>query len=241
MFSVRKLESGYGRIRIVAGLSLDVSGGEYVGVLGHNGMGKTTLLRTLLGLLPVTDGTIEFDGLDITRMPTHQRVRLGLGYIPQGREIFPALTVRENLAMAVFGGRERDPKAIDSVLEQIPRLRSLLSRLGGELSGGEQQLLALARCLCGRPKMILLDEPTEGIQPSIIDEIVDLLRRLKRETDLTLLLVEQNLDFIQALSDRVLLIQRGTIVGDMKPERLHDTDVIDEFIGTSATPRKAAV
>ena len=241
MLSVRRLESGYGRIRIVAGLSLDVSGGEYVGVLGHNGMGKTTLLRTLLGLLPVTDGTIEFDGLDITRMPTHQRVRLGLGYIPQGREIFPALTVRENLAMADFGGRGRDPKAIDGVLEQIPRLRPLLSRLGGELSGGEQQLLALARCLCGRPKMILLDEPTEGIQPSIIDEIVDLLRRLKRETDLTLLLVEQNLDFIQALSDRVLLIQRGTIVGDMDPERLHDTDVINEFIGTSAASRKAAV
>ena len=241
MMSVRRLEAGYGRIQIVAGLSLDVSGGEYVGVLGHNGMGKTTLLRTLLGLLPVTGGTVEFDGLDITHMPTHQRARRGLGYIPQGREIFPALTVRENLAMAGFGGRGHDPKAIESVLEQIPRLSSLLSRLGGELSGGEQQLLALARCLCGRPKMILLDEPTEGIQPSIIDEIFDLLRRLKREMALTLLLVEQNLDFIQALSDRVLLIQRGAIVGDMHPERLHDADVIDEFIGTSAASREMAV
>ena len=234
MLAVRNLESGYGRIRIVSGISLTVRTDEYLGVLGHNGMGKTTLLRTLMGLIPTTSGTVEFDGVDVTTVPTHQRTRRGLGYIPQGREIFPTLTVRENLTLAALKCRSDNGMTVGEILDRIPRLHPLLNRLGRELSGGEQQLLALARCLCGRPKMILLDEPTEGIQPSIIDEIIDLLRRLREDDGLSMLLVEQNLNFIQALSDRVLIIQRGAIVGDMDPQRLHDPDVIDEFIGTSA-------
>lgn len=235
MLRIRNLESGYGRIRIVSHISLVVGKGECLGILGHNGMGKTTLLRTIIGLLPATSGTIEFDGGDITLTPSYQRSRLGLGYIPQGRDIFPALTVRENLALAAMHAHARDPETVDNVLGQVPRLHPLLNRLGRELSGGEQQLLALARCLCSRPRMLLLDEPTEGIQPSIIDEIVDLLRALrKQDQDISILLVEQNLSFIRALSDRVSIIQRGAIAGDKLPQDLDNHELIDEFIGSSA-------
>jgi len=151
--------------------------------------------------------------------------------VPQGREIFPALTVYDNLRMGCTkrGGAEQD--IITEVLEEFPRLRPLLDRLGGALSGGEQQLLAIARCLCGKPRLILLDEPTEGIQPSIIEEIVEILLRLRDNSGLTMILVEQNLDFIAALSQRILIIQKGTITREVKPGDLGDPSLVGEFIG----------
>jgi branched-chain amino acid transport system ATP-binding protein len=233
MLRVTELHSAYGRIPIVNGISLSVAEGEFVGVLGHNGMGKTTLLKTLMGYIRATAGRVEFDGRDITAAPPHRRARLGIGYVPQGREIFPGLSVVENLRMGMIGGGRGDDKMIASILGDFPRLRPLLDRSGAALSGGEQQLLAIARCLCGRPKLVLLDEPTEGIQPSIIDEIGELLERLRAKHGLTVVLVEQNLDFIRALSQRVLIIQKGAITQEVSPEHLSDPEVVGEFIGIS--------
>jgi len=231
MLDVRGLRTGYGRIPILNGVSFAVNEGEFIGILGHNGMGKTTLLKALMGFLPATGGRVQFAGDDITALEPHRRARLGLGYVPQGREIFPALTVHDNLRMGCSKQGSDELETIAEVLEQFPRLKPLLERLGGALSGGEQQLLAMARCLCGKPRLVLLDEPTEGIQPSIIDEIVETLQRLRASSGLTMILVEQNLDFIAALSQRILIIQKGAITREVRPGELGDPSLVGEFIG----------
>jgi branched-chain amino acid transport system ATP-binding protein len=233
MLEAAGLRAAYGRIPILHGISLSVGEGEFVGILGHNGMGKTSLLRSLMGFLPVTAGTIHFNGADITAKPPHQRSRAGIGYVPQGREIFPNLTVMDNLRMGCAKETGKDAPVIEGVLEQFPRVKRLLGRLGGTLSGGEQQLLALARTLCGKPQLLLLDEPTEGIQPSIIDEIIDTLGRLKTTHKLTVILVEQNLEFISALSERILLIQKGVITSEVAPGDLTNPDLVGEFVGVT--------
>jgi branched-chain amino acid transport system ATP-binding protein len=234
MLAVTDLAAAYGRIQILNGISFAVAEREFVGILGHNGMGKTTLLKTLIGAVRATGGQVRFEDRDVTALPAYQRARLGIGYVPQGREIFPTLSVLENLRMATAAFGTSDAEVIEPVLEDFPRLKALLDRPGGALSGGEQQLLALARCLCGRPRLILLDEPTEGIQPSIIEEIVERLTMLRDRRGLTVVLVEQNLDFIRALSQRVLIIQKGRITQEVTPERLADATVVSEFIGVSA-------
>lgn len=233
MLSVEDLHAAYGRIPILDGVGMTVEAGEFVGVLGHNGMGKTTLLKTLMGYLRATDGKVTFEGTDITRLAPERRARLGIGYVPQGREIFPGLSVLDNLRMGLAGGSRREAEVIPAIIEEFPRLKPLLDRTGGALSGGEQQLLALARCLCGDPRLILLDEPTEGIQPSIIAEIVEHLQGLRARRGLTVVLVEQNLDFIRALSQRVLIIHRGRITREVAPEHLADPEVVGEFIGVT--------
>ena len=235
MLDVQGLRTGYGRIPILNGVGFSVDEGEFIGILGHNGMGKTTLLRALMGFLPATSGRVQFVGQDVTTLEPYRRARLGLAYVPQGRDIFPGLSVYDNLRMGCVkqppGG---ETETIAEVLEEFPRLKTLLDRSGGALSGGEQQLLAIARCLCGKPRLVLLDEPTEGIQPSIIDEIVETLKRLRDNRGLTTILVEQNLDFIAALSQRILVIQKGRITQEVKPDDLHDASVIGEFIGINA-------
>jgi branched-chain amino acid transport system ATP-binding protein len=233
MLEVSDLAAGYGRIPILGGVTFTVAKGEFIGVLGHNGMGKTTLLRTLMGYVPATGGRVVLEGADITRAEPYRRARAGVGYVPQGREIFPGLSVRDNLRMGAVARPKDEVAAIESVLEIFPRLKRLIDRSGGTLSGGEQQLLAMARCLVGDPRLILLDEPTEGIQPSIIDEIVETLLRLRSKGGLTMILVEQNLDFIAALSERVLIIQKGTIVHSAKPDELHGHGLVNEFIGVA--------
>src|SRR5258707_1928997 len=232
LLSVTDLHAQYGRIPILNGVQLDVASGEFVGVLGHNGMGKTTLLKTLMGFVPALRGRVVFDGADIPREPPYVRARRGLGYVPQGREIFPGLSVRDNLRMG-FAGRGAEER-IDAILATFPRLTPLLNRRGGALSGGEQQLLAIARCLAGQPKLILFDEPTEGIQPSIIEELVGVLRQLHQSEGLTILLVEQNLEFIAELAQRVLIIQKGTILRELRPEELRHTDVLSDFVDVAA-------
>jgi branched-chain amino acid transport system ATP-binding protein len=234
LLEVTGLKSGYGLVPILTGISIAVEAGEFVGILGHNGMGKTTLLRTLMGYLPATEGTIRFGGTDVTRLATHQRARIGLGLVPQGREIFPTLTVLDNLRIGCAMSNSDEKTVIDDVLGDFPRLERLLDRPGGALSGGEQQLLALARCLCADPKLVLLDEPTEGIQPSIIDEIIDTLALLQRKRpDFTIVLVEQNLDFIAALSRRVMIIQKGAITREIAAADLADINIVGEFLGFS--------
>jgi branched-chain amino acid transport system ATP-binding protein len=231
MLNVDGLRTGYGRIPILNGVSFAVNEGEFIGILGHNGMGKTTLLKALMGFLPATGGSVRFDGNDVTAAEPYHRARLGFGYVPQGREIFPGLTVHDNLRMGCTKQAGAEQDTIGSVLEAFPRLKPLLDRQGGALSGGEQQLLAIARCLCGKPRLVLLDEPTEGIQPSIIDEIVETLQRLRDNSGLTLILVEQNLDFIAALSHRILIIQKGMITSEVQPGDLGGASLVGEFIG----------
>ena len=231
MLAVKGLKAAYGRIPILHGIDLNVAEGEFVGILGHNGMGKTTFLKTLIGLLRPTGGDIELRGQNITRMPAFRRNLSGMGYVPQGRDIFPNLTVHDNLRIALAMHKVDKDKVLEEVLETFPRLKPLLERSGRVLSGGEQQILALARCLCGGPSLLLLDEPTEGIQPSIIEEIIEILHGLRKSRNLTVILVEQNLDFIGALSQRVHIIQRGQLVNEVSPEQLADPELIREFVG----------
>jgi branched-chain amino acid transport system ATP-binding protein len=228
---VNDIRAGYGRIPVLGGITFTVGDHEAVGVLGNNGMGKTTLLRALIGQLPLTSGTITFSGSDISRMPSHRRVRNGIGYVPQGRAIFPALTVRENLRMGcVDHGIESEELIINDIRARFPRIDPLLDRLGGTLSGGEQQIVALARSLCGRPKLLLLDEPTEGIQPSIVDEILDILIGLHRYQGLAIIVVEQSLEFIRSLSQRILLMEKGRLTGEVAPDELSQAKVLGSFL-----------
>lgn len=235
LLKVSGLRAGYGRVPVLHGVDLHVDEGEILGVLGHNGMGKSTLLKTLMGIVPASGGAMVYDGQDLVGLRSSGRARLGIGYVPQGRGIFPNLTVRDNLRMGVAAHDMDEDAAIDRVLADFPRLVRLLDRDGSALSGGEQQLLALARCLIAQPDLILLDEPTEGIQPSIIDEIIDLLKRLNQREGLAIVLVEQSLDFITALSDRVLLIQKGVIVGEVAGSDAADPALIEEFTGLGAS------
>jgi branched-chain amino acid transport system ATP-binding protein len=229
MLEVEELRSGYGSIPILHEVSLQVKAGEIVGVLGHNGMGKTTLLRALIGELPATQGAIRLDQADITRVSMARRARLGLGYVPQGRGIFPDLTVRENLHV---GARLGDgDRGVEEIVGSFPILAPLLGRSGRTLSGGEQQILALARCLVTRPRLMLLDEPSEGIQPSIVEQIIDHLREFQQRWNLAILLVEQDLEVIAALADRVLLMQKGQVAAEMSPADLYDRRLIEEHLG----------
>jgi urea transport system ATP-binding protein len=231
MLEVHDLHAGYGRIPVLSGINFTVGEHEVIGVLGHNGMGKTTLLKTLIGQVPVTSGKIRFGGADISHSPSFRRARAGLGYVPQGRQIFPSLSVYENLRMGfVENGIDSEENIIKDVLARFPRLDPIIDRVGSALSGGEQQILALARCLCGGPKLLLLDEPTEGIQPSIVEEILEILIGLHRYNGLAIIVVEQSLDFIRRLSERVLLIERGTITGEVLPEALGHSKELGSYI-----------
>ncbi len=231
ILSVSGLASGYGNIPILSDISFAVADGEFVGILGHNGMGKTTLLRTLMGHICSTAGVALFNGCNLTTLVPEARAALGLGYVPQGRQIFPALSVWDNLKFAALSSGNEDDAKLAEVIDIFPRLKPLLSRQGGVLSGGEQQLLALARCLATTPRLILLDEPTEGIQPSIIEEIADTLKDIQKKHHMAFVLVEQNLEFIRALSERVLIMQKGCIVQELTSEDVIKTDLVHEFSG----------
>jgi urea transport system ATP-binding protein len=210
MLSVEGLDVAYGGSQVLWSVDLEVPAGSVVCLMGRNGVGKTTLLRAVMGLLPARRGRISFLGRDITRSSPDERARAGLGYVPQGREIFPHLTVAENLRMALLGcGRA---SALDDALDLFPALRPLLARKGGVLSGGEQQMLAIGRALLTRPKLLMLDEPTEGIQPSIVLDIEDAIRRIRKELGLAVLLVEQYLEFAERLADTYVIMAKGAVV-----------------------------
>ncbi len=231
ILEINDLHAGYGRIPVLSGISFAVGEREVIGVLGHNGMGKTTLLKTLIGQVPLSSGTIRFAGADISTVPSFRRARAGMGYVPQGRAIFPNLTVYENLRMGfVENGVNSEENVVKDILARFPRLDSLVERQGSTLSGGEQQILAVARCLCGQPKLLLLDEPTEGIQPSIVEEILEILIGLHRYQGLAIVVVEQSLDFIRRLSDRILLIEKGMIMGEVLPEALGHSAALGSFV-----------
>src|SRR6266436_6684134 len=225
MLEIRGLNQFYGGSHTLRGIDLQVPTGTCTALLGRNGVGKTTLLRCLMGLLPVRSGRIAFEGADIAHLTAYQRARLGIGYVPQGREIFPRLTVAENLAVGeAAAGPARPMASRDEVEALFPVLRSMQKRRGGDLSGGQQQQLAIARALVPRPRVLLLDEPTEGIQPSTIKEIARVLRKLL-ERRMTILLVEQYLDFALELAEHCVVLSRGEIVlrgrvADLDPARV---------------------
>ncbi len=235
VLQTRELRAGYGRVPVLHGIDLSVREDEIVGVLGHNGMGKSTLIKTLMGLVPVSGGSLEINGIDVTREPAHLRARVGVGYVPQGRGILAALSGAENLRLAwLRNGEETESQAMARVLALFPRVERLLDRRGGVLSGGEQQLLALARALMTDPWLLLLDEPTEGIQPSIIEEMATTLVQLRDKHGLTLLVVEQNLDFILDCADRVLILEKGAIQSEVSGDQLRDPARLASFIGLGA-------
>lgn len=235
MLDIQQLHAGYGSIPVLRGIDLHIAVGEAVGILGHNGMGKTTLLRSIIGALLPTQGSVQFNGQNVSRLAPNQRAKLGMAYVPQGREIFPNLSVTDNLRMGWVKRGRASAQDIDTLLDNFPRLKPLLARMGGSLSGGEQQLLALARALAGDPEMLLLDEPTEGIQPSIIEEITETLSVLRKQRSLTIILVEQNLDFIASVSERVMVIKRGQITGEIPREHLTNLNTVSEYTGVSST------
>ncbi|MFD2354559.1 urea ABC transporter ATP-binding subunit UrtE [Nonomuraea ferruginea] len=223
MLSASELESGYGRARVLFGVSLDVGPGQLVCVMGRNGVGKTTLLNTIMGVLPATSGAVTFDGRDVTRLPTHERARLGMGYVPQGHQCFPQLSVLGNLLVTMEAART-GKESVDSALDLFPGLKPLLKRRAGHLSGGQQQQLAIARVLVTRPRLLILGEPTEGIQPSIILEIEEAIERL-HASGLAVLLVEQYLDIAVRLADRFVILDASQVVRTGDAGDLHGEDV----------------
>jgi urea transport system ATP-binding protein len=211
MLSVANLNQYYGGSHILRNLAFDVPLGKVTVLLGRNGVGKTTLLKTLMGLVPAKSGMIKFGDADLTEAQPYQRVRSGIGYVPQGREIFPRLTVEENLNMGL-ASMPRGSRIPPSIYDMFPVLKQMGERRGGDLSGGQQQQLAIGRALCMAPKLLILDEPTEGIQPSIIKEIESVIRSLAARGDMGILLVEQYYDFARSLADQYLVMQRGEII-----------------------------
>ncbi len=222
MLTVDKLNQFYGGSHILRNLSFEAPAGKVTALLGRNGVGKTTLLKCLMGVVPAASGAIRFGDRDLTRVPPHERVRAGIGYVPQGREIFPRLTVQENLEMGL-ATRPRGSAVPGRIYEMFPVLGQMLRRRGGDLSGGQQQQLAIGRALAMQPKLLILDEPTEGIQPSIIKDIERAIRALAESGEMAILLVEQYYDFARSLADHYLVMERGEIVmrglgGDMEKD-----------------------
>jgi len=211
MLQIRNIHQYYGGSHILRDVSLEAQRGKVTVVLGRNGVGKTTLLKALMGLVPVKAGTISFEGQPLQHATPHQRARAGIGFVPQGREIFARLTVEENLRMGLAGQPARTPVP-GELFELFPVLRQMLHRRGGDLSGGQQQQLAIARALAARPRLLVLDEPTEGIQPSIIKDIGRVIRMLADRGDMAILLVEQYYDFARELADAYLVMQRGEVI-----------------------------
>lgn len=227
---IEDVVAGYGTGNVLRGVHLTVRPGEVVATIGRNGVGKTTLIRTIMGLLSIRRGKVLLDGRNISPLRPHERAALGIGYVPQGREIFPELTVQENLGMGETINKRKKRARYDLVYEHFPVLRRRRRQLAGTLSGGEQQMLAIGRALVGDPRILLLDEPSVGIQPSIIKEISATLRRLKDEEGLTILLVEQNVALIEELSDRAYAMDKGRIVADLSRDDTRNRELLTRHL-----------
>lgn len=227
MLNVSELRAAYGESEVLHGIDLDVEPGEIVAIMGRNGMGKTTLMKSLMGIVPQKSGSITIGGTKISGLKTHQRVADGLGYVPQGRMIFSSMTVKENVETGLtVTGNKTVP---DDIYELFPVLLEMKSRRGGNLSGGQQQQLAIARALASNPKVLLLDEPTEGIQPSIIREMARTLRKIRDQKGVSIIVSEQVLSFALDVADRVLVIENGEIVLD-KPREGLDQAKVSKFL-----------
>lgn len=227
--SASNLYSYYGKSPVLQGVSFDLKPGEFLSVLGRNGVGKTTLLKSIMGLTDSCQGSLQFGGTDLLKCSTPQRSLQGIGYIPQGREIIPRFTVRENILMGTFARSDGKREIPEYLFDIFPMLRDFISRKGGDLSGGQQQQLAIARALAMDPKVLMLDEPTEGIQPNIVKQIEDAIIQLNRERGLGIILVEQNVPFARAASDRFLVLDKGRVVFGGTSSELTDS-VVEEHL-----------
>ncbi len=222
MLAVSALDQFYGGSHTLWAVDLEVPQGSCTCLMGRNGVGKTTLLRSLMGLVPTAGGSVRFLGTELTRRPPELRARLGIGYVPQGREIFPQLTVRENLELSLAFGRSKKKAIPERIFELFPVLRTMLHRRGGDLSGGQQQQLAIGRALVLEPTLLVLDEPTEGIQPNVVQDIAGVLSKLNKEEGMTVLVVEQKLHFARSVADRFVILDRGRKVADGPMSELGD-------------------
>jgi len=229
MLRVEQLNQFYGESHTLWDVDIEVERGLCTTLMGRNGVGKTTLLSCVMGHLQAKSGRITLGGNDITRLPVERRADLGIGYVPQGRQIFPLLTVKENLEIGLGSGRNTKKAIPDIVFDLFPVLKEMLSRRGGDLSGGQQQQLAIGRALVLEPELLILDEPTEGIQPNIVAEIGEIITRLQRELGMTILLVEQKLKFVRAVTDRFVIIDRGRNVVKGSIDQL-GADLIREYL-----------
>jgi urea transport system ATP-binding protein len=228
MLSIDKVSISLGGSRILRDVSLEVGANHVFCLMGRNGVGKTTTLKSVVGLYKPNSGRVVFDGCDISRMPPEERARAGIGYVPQGRGIFPHLTVAENLSIGAVAKRKKSKEALDRVYSLFPIIKDFLARKGGMLSGGQQQQLAIGRALLTEPKLLILDEPTEGIQPNIIDQIGEAIKLLRKEC-ITILLVEQYLEFCKELADNFAILDRGSVVAQGPVGELTD-DVVKRHL-----------
>ncbi len=230
LLNVVNATSGYGRVRIVNGVSFGVDTGEILAIIGRNGVGKTTLMKTLIGGIQLMDGRIEFGGHDVAKLGSAQRARLGIGFVPQGRGIFSRMSVADNLILGKAIGRGQRQPNFERVYRFFPILRERLQQRAGSMSGGQQQQLAIGRILVGNPRLILLDEPSEGIQPNIVQRIAEIIRRLRDEQGLTVIIVEQNLTLIQAVADRCIVMDKGTVVAQVGRDEIADPSVAKRYL-----------
>jgi len=227
---VAGLRAGYGATPILQGVNMEIAPGEIVALIGRNGVGKTTTVRTLIGLIRATDGTIKLHGRDVTANSAEARARLGMGYIPQGRDVFPRMTVDENLTVGELIGGPRGRKLRDFVFEIFPRLAERRGQIAGTMSGGEQQQLAIGRALIGSPNFMLLDEPSEGVQPSIVQMICESLKRIRTEIGTTILFVEQNLDTILSIAERCYVMEKGRIVSEIPAGKVNAENIREHLL-----------
>lgn len=229
MLNIENIQVYYDESIILRDVNLEVPSGQVVCLMGRNGVGKTTLLKTIMGLLRPRAGGIKFDGADITKHTPDKRAKAGIGYVPQGRDIFPMLTVHDNLLLGLEAGKDKNAAIPDDIFEMFPVLKEMLNRKGGDLSGGQQQQLAIARALVSRPRLLILDEPTEGIQPSIIMDIAKAIKAIRNQGDVSILLVEQYLEFVLELADYFYVMEKGSIVTQGYTAEMND-QVVREYL-----------
>jgi urea transport system ATP-binding protein len=229
MLAVQQLEAGYGESIILRNVTLKVKPGQVVCLLGRNGVGKTTLMKSIMGLLKARVGTVSYNGKDLTKKAPGLRAKSGIGYVPQGREIFPQLTVYENLLLGLEAAKGKAGAVPEEAIAKFPVLPAMYARRGGDLSGGQQQQLAFARALASKPEVLLLDEPCEGIQPSIVDDIRDVIRGIKADGRTAILLVEQSLDFVKSVGDYFYVLEKGAVAWEGDLDSLDD-EVIRKYL-----------
>ena len=233
MLKLDNVSSSYGESKVIKNVSLEISSGRFFGILGKNGMGKTTLLKTIMGLMDRSEGEISLDEKNISKISTNLRAKFGLGYVPQGRGILPQFTVQENMMIGSFA-REKENldnvnEDVEFVLKLFPILKDFQKRRGGDLSGGQQQQLAIARALLTKPKILILDEPTEGIQPNIVEEIEDVLMKLNKDLKLTIILVEQSVGFVKKAANDFIILERGEVVEKGSASKISD-QLVDKYL-----------
>lgn len=231
MLKISNVQSGYGRVEIIHGVDVEINKGEIVAVIGRNGVGKSTFVKTAIGILPVKAGSIKFaDYGDVSKWAAHKRAKAGMGYVPQGHGIFPQLTVEENLRIGSLVNNSLKEDNYDRVYDFFPRIAERRKQIAGTMSGGEQAMLSIGRVLINTPKIILLDEPSEGVQPNIVNQIGEIVLQIREELGLTVLIVEQHLGLIQQVADRGCVMDKGIIITGLTKAEINDESVVTQYL-----------